>query len=275
MRQATIIILTLGFFLYFIPATTAQNAAQREALLNMSEQGSRQFAIEKAAAVRLADSLGWPVRKVLKDGTTIELMRVEHGRPLYYTTYNAGGAALIHSDKVYPGGTAGLSLSGAAQTLGIWDGGRVRLSHQEFGGRVTQEDGATMLSDHATHVAGTMIAAGQQANAKGMSYQANLLAHDWSNDNAEMAAAAAGGLKVSQHSYGFITGWNYDSDEGAWYWHGDPSISETEDYSFGYYNNNSRSWDEIAHNAPNYLIVKSAGNDRGRWSRSRNRALCV
>jgi len=76
-----------------------------------------------------------------------------------------------------------------------------------------------------------------------------------------MATAAAGGLKVSQHSYGYITGWRqFGSD---WYWYGDVSISATEDYGFGFYSSATRSWDEIAHNAPNYLIVKSAGNDRG------------
>jgi len=46
-------------------------------------------------------------------------------------------------------------------------------------------------------------------------------------------------------------------------WFGDPSISPVEDYRFGFYGPRERDWDEIAYNAPYYLIVKSAGNDRG------------
>ncbi|MCX6193602.1 MAG: S8 family serine peptidase [Cytophagales bacterium] len=35
-----------------------------------------------------------------------------------------------------------------------------------------------------------------------------------------------------------------------------------EDYKFGLYDANTQTWDRIAYNAPNYLIVKSAGNSR-------------
>jgi hypothetical protein len=238
----------------------AQNQQQREKLNELSNELERDFAIRKAEAIRLADSLNIPVR-IESDGQTAELMFFENGIPVYNTTFNAEGAAFINSNKVYPGGTAGLSLSGAGQTLGIWDAGRVRLSHQEFGGRVTQIDGSPTNHFHATHVAGTMIAAGVVPAAKGMSYAANLHAYDWNNDASKMATAAAGGLKVSQHSYGYITGW-YPSG-GNWYWYGDLNISTTEDYGFGFYSSATRSWDEIAHNAPNYLIVKSSGNDRG------------
>jgi hypothetical protein len=188
-------------------------------------------------------------------------MFFENGVPVYNTTFNAGGAALINTNKVYPGGSAGLSLTGAGQTLGMWDGGRTRIEHQEFGGRATQMDGAATNNFHATHVAGTMIAAGVVPAAKGMSYAANLHAYDWNSDASEMTSAASAGLKVSQHSYGFITGWRPSG--GDWYWYGDVNISTTEDYGFGFYSSATRSWDEIAHNAPNYLIVKSAGNDRG------------
>lgn len=241
-------------------ASQAQNQQQREKLNELSTELERDFAIRKAEAIRLADSLGLPVRYE-SDGQTVELMFFENGMPVYNTTFNAGGAALINSDKVYPGGGAGLSLTGSGQTLGIWDGGRTRVEHQEFGGRATQIDGAPTNNFHATHVAGTMIASGVVPGAKGMSYAASLKAYDWDFDDSEMATAAAIGLKVSQHSYGFITGWRPSGSN--WYWYGDAGISTIEDYGFGFYSSETRSWDEIAHNAPNYLIVKSAGNDRG------------
>jgi len=261
-----LLLANLLFFMVLQTIGFAQDARQQERLMQLSERSARDFTMNKAKALRLADSLRLPVRVEQADGRIMELMRFEMGQPVYYTTFNAGGAILINTDKVYPGGLAGFSLTGSGQRLGIWDGGKVRATHQEFtnagGSRVTQRDGASSLSDHATHVAGTLIAGGVDAAARGMSFEAMLDAYDWNNDNAEMAAAAAAGLKVSQHSYGYLTGWNYS--EGDWYWHGNVNISETEDHYFGFYCDEARMWDEIAHNAPSYLIVKSAGNYRGR-----------
>ncbi|MDY0084266.1 MAG: S8 family serine peptidase, partial [Ignavibacteriaceae bacterium] len=72
------------------------------------------------------------------------------------------------------------------------------------------------------------------------------------------------GLKISNHSYGSIRGWVYDyHNDGKWAWFGTPSISETEDYLFGFYSSTSASWDYFMVNAPNILVCKSAGNDRG------------
>lgn len=256
-----ILFVTLIMGSSFIQAQTQQ---QRQKLNELSIEFERDFAIRKAEAMRLADSLGIPVRYE-SDGQIIELMFFENGIPVYNTTFNAEGATLIHTDDVHPGGSAGLSLTGSGQILGIWDGGKVLNTHQEFVGRVTQTDGATSLSNHATHVAGTMIAAGVTSSAKGMSYAATLNAHDWNSDNSEMTTAASAGLKVSQHSYGFVTGWDYGSWSGneGWHWFGDPAVNAAEDYGFGFYSSAVNAWDQIAHNAPNYLIVKSAGNDRG------------
>lgn len=219
----------------------------------------------KAAALQTAQLKGWSPGGVAADGTVTELMQVWRNKPMYYTTCNANGAAVIKSDKVYPGGGAGLNLTGSGIVLGIWDGGRVSETHPELTGRVVQQDGAVTISDHATHVAGTMIAQGIDASARGMSYQAGLNAYDWNDDDQEMSAGAAAGLKVSQHSYGYITGWQYGNYSGNtnWHWFGDPAISQTEDYYFGFYDATARLWDSVAHAAPHYLIVKSAGNDRG------------
>ncbi|MDY0078929.1 MAG: S8 family serine peptidase, partial [Bacteroidales bacterium] len=246
----------------FALQASAQSAAQREKLLELSAQFKIKSQTEKAEAVRVATEKGWAIRTEDPDGRITELMRLnENGMPMYYTTYNAEGAALINSDKLYPGGAAGLNLSGAGQTLGEWDGGGVLTTHQELVGRVTQKDTPAGLHWHSTHVAGTLIASGVWDVAKGMSYGANLSAYDWDDDESEMASEAAGGMKVSQHSYGRITGWHKDGDD--WYWYGNTSISETEDYNWGFYDDLAKAWDVIAHNAPNYVIVKSAGNDRG------------
>jgi len=229
----------------------------------------QQFLLEEAQQKREVDSLAAlyniPLRKEFQDGKVIELQRFENGIPSYYTTNsNVVSAATISSNKVYPGGGAGLSLTGNGVLLGVWDGGATRVAHQELNGRVSQMDAAVSLSDHATHVSGTMVATGVSTNAKGMSYEANLNAFDWNSDNSEMTTAAANGLLVSNHSYSTISGWIFDfRSDNRWVWFGDTTASIVEDRNFGFYSSSTRSWDIIARNAPNYLIVRSAGNDRG------------
>jgi hypothetical protein len=95
-----------------------------------------------------------------------------------------------------------------------------------------------------------------------MSFGANLRAWDYNSDNTEISAAASG-LLISNHSYGYLAGWNYDSDVSKWRWMGNVNINAFEDYKFGFYDSNTQTLDKIAYNAPYYLIVKSAGNNRG------------
>jgi hypothetical protein len=219
-----------------------------------------QWQTQRTYAESIAIAKHMPIRAD-RDGRTIELQRIENGIPIYYTTENLKAAKTLSSNKVWPGGSAGLSLTGEGILLGEWDAGRPRTTHQEYAGRILSTQGS--LHYHSAHVAGTMIAAGIDANAKGMSNKASLKCFDWNNDDAEMASQAAGGLRVSNHSYGQITGWEYDyRGDGKWAWFGDTAISETEDYKFGFYDAGAQSWDNIARNAPYYLIVKAAGNDR-------------
>lgn len=243
-------------------AQNRQQIDQLKAFARLHKQKSEQ---EKADAIARAKLYGWPIRTEDANGRITELVRLDKGRPVYIATDNAVGASLIHSSDLFTGGSAGLSLSGSGQTLGIWDGGSVYASHQELSGRITQKDVPAGISWHASHVAGTLIASGVDANAKGMSPAANLSAYDWDSDEGEMALEAAAGLKVSQHSYGLITGWasgNWSGNNG-WHWWGSANISAVEDFYWGFYSDEAEAWDQIAFNAPDYLIVKSAGNDRG------------
>lgn len=187
----------------------------------------------------------------------------DNGRPIFYATDNDDAGATINTDKVYPGGVGGYSLTGNGINIGEWDGGEVRGTHFELVNRVTQVDTPSALSNHATHVAGTMIATGLNPQVKGMAYQANISAYDFFNDDPEIAAYAQGASTIlSNHSYGTITGWYYSSSAGMYQFWGDTALSQNEDYRFGFYNNGAQTWDAIAHLSPNYLIVKSAGNDR-------------
>tara|TARA_R100000935_G_scaffold58415_2_gene95377 strand:- start:51188 stop:53653 length:2466 start_codon:yes stop_codon:yes gene_type:complete len=242
-------------FLFFVAFGFAQTDAERakitsnydlDALRQLEDQLAAQFAAEKEEALVLASINGWEEFIEIENGGQAELVGVfPSGEPIYYATENPQGAITTRTDKVHTGGGAGLDLNGEDMVGGVWDGGRVRETHELIGGRATQVDGATDISSHSTHVAGTMIGTGDvfSGNAKGMAPMATLLAHSFSNDEAEMTAAAATGLLVSNHSYGIPA-------DGVPLWY------------LGYYDSNARDMDEIVYNAPHYLPVCSAGNDR-------------
>lgn len=239
----------------------SQTETNVEALRAFARQKQQEWQQLRQAAEAFARANGIPIRQEFPDGTVIEIQKLVDGILYVYITHNANAAITTRTDRLWPGGSLALSLTGSGYSkLGEWDGGAVLTTHQELSGRVTQVDGATSLSNHATHVAGTMIATGVAAQAKGMAYEANLRAFDWNNDQAEMANEAAAGLEISNHSYGYITGWYFDGLN--YHWYGDVTVDQNESYYFGFYDATARDWDQIAYDAPYYLIVKSAGNDR-------------
>ncbi len=254
-------------FVLFTVQTYAQTTTNVDALNALSIQFDQEWQESQLRVQQYAAEHNIPVYEEMTDGKTRQMVDIRDGQPLYRITHNYGAAITTRVHPLWPGGTTGLDLTGAGYNqLGEWDAGQILTSHQEFtdqgASRVSKMDGGA-THYHATHVAGTMVAAGVVTQAKGMAFAANLKAWNWNNDNSEMAAAAAAGLEISNHSYGFGMGWEYNSTTGNWSWYGTPSISPTEDYEFGFYNNDAKALDQIAVNAPNYLIVKSAGNDRG------------
>ena len=258
--------ISILFLLIFSAGADTQTVVQQRTRTAVLRDFAREQRVVRAAdlqrALAAAALRGWTVEREFPDGRFMELQGLDDsGRPVYYVTHNSDAARTIGTFRVHPGERAGLNLTGAGMIVGEWDGNAVLASHREFGGRVTQMDNETALSSHSTHVAGTLIGTGLDAEAKGMAYEATLHAYDWTSDESEMAEAAANGLLISNHSYGNIRGW--DKDGGDWYWYGEPLISETEDHYFGFYGSSTQEWDEIAYNAPYYLIVKSAGNERG------------
>lgn len=224
------------------------------------EKNRQRLARERAAA------MGLPLRTTLPNGRIQEIADIRpDGRPLYRTTHNVNAAISTGANllRVSP-----YSLSGSGITIGLWDGGAARSTHQEFGSRVTVMDGAA-ADDHATHVGGTLIANGVVASARGMANAAVIYSYDWNSDSSEMAsrgaatAGAPGAIYLSNHSYGYISGWNYTgSASRLWEWWGDGTTATSIEADFGRYNTNSRDQDALAFSAPYYLIFRSAGNDR-------------
>ena len=243
----------------------AQNEQQKLALLNSAKNFEIKSRANYTQAILKAKENGWPIRYKSKNNATVNLVGVDaFGQPKYLTTFaDPIQAITINTNKVWPGGGLGFNLTGATDImtnkLNIWDEGVPRLTHIEFGGRLVEKDNATKTIDHSTHVAGIMFSKGSNSLAKGMAYGIKgASSYDWFDDESEMAAAAANGLLVSNHSYGNIAGWNYNDDSTRWEYNG--KWNEKEDSKFGFYDDGAQAMDSIAYNAPNYLIVKSAGN---------------
>jgi hypothetical protein len=200
----------------------------------------------------------------------VEVVAIRDGRPIYYSTRNDDAAMSIAADEVRD--TSPFNVDGAGVTVGVWDAGSVMTSHQEFGGRVSNLDSAA-THYHATHVGGTIGAAGVVIRSEGMAPNVGIDSHDWNSDVAEMTASASsfpgesGKIKLSNHSYGFISGWFYASFINPWshrsgyHWWGDITVDSAEAF-FGQYNSYARNWDEIVYDAPYFLPFKSAGNER-------------
>lgn len=257
-----VIVLVIGF-----PKIYAQtgNPNQRtdetkEKLQQLSVRFQEKQDKQKAEVLNAARQNGWEIRKEFEDGKIIEIMKIgNNGMPQSFTTTNLNAARTVNTDDLWSGGSSGLNLDGSGYLIGEWDGGGIRLTHQEFDGRVTQIDAPAATSAHSTHVAGTIIGQGQVSSAHGMANAATLNAYDWDTDITEMTTAASSGLTLSNHSYAWNRGWTLD---GNWYWFGDVSISTTEDYLFGFYDENCEDLDILANNAPSYLMIWAAANDR-------------
>jgi len=163
--------------------------------------------------------------------------------PLYRRTFNSNAAISTGANLLYP---FPYSLTGTGVKVGVWDSGSVRSTHQEFGSRVTLRNPSAAISDHATHVAGTVGAAGVVAIAKGMAPQVRIDSYDWFNDYSEMTAAGAlsagdvSRIPLSNHSYGYFA-----------------SIPD-----MGRYESEARDLDAIAASLPFYLPFWAAGNDQ-------------
>jgi hypothetical protein len=218
-----------------------------EKLFKLEEKFSKKFKKDYHYALELAKINGWPITKV-ENGNFMQLRRISsEGKPIYYSTYNLAAGQSNRTNFLYSGGGLGLNIEGQTMNAFVWDGGIARTSHQEFmvdgASKITVADGSTSISDHATHVMGTMIAQGYNNNAKGMAFQANGYSLDWNNDIAEATSAVGFGMLVSNHSYGI------------------QNLQSAPDWYYGSYSSDSRAWDQLMYNAPYYLLCSAAGND--------------
>lgn len=254
MKKLTFLLLIISFFSNTAFGQTPEEVRKIVAnydlklLKEKEEFYRRKEQSEKKKALSAAAINNWPIVIQKEDGSLAELMKLSpDGYPMYYSTDNVNAARSTRTNHLHSGGSLGLNLEGQGMTVRVWDGGRVRASHNAFGGRVTVVDNPTeALVAHSTHVTGTMIASANPATIKGMAPQASARTFNWTDDESEALSEIQLGMLVSNHSYGVpISG----------------STGPLPSWLIGAYISDSYAWDEIAYLSPYYLQVASAGND--------------
>lgn len=173
-------------------------ATRTEKLKALSEKLKKHGILDRQQVQKTAQRLGIPARRELPNGKVVELQRISPDTgPVFYITNNAWAADTISTLEVWPEGSTGLNLDGSGLTIGEWDAGSV-YDHPDYTGRLTigenidttDTNEPTSVSNHATHVAGTLVGdglfefgedppcEGAIARGRGMAYAAHLEAYD-------------------------------------------------------------------------------------------------
>lgn len=241
----------------------------------------------KAKLWQSAGQLGLPLQLHGLDGYVNRLVDITpEGHAIYLQSHNVAAADTVGMDNLWAPesvdlwddtGGSSLELSGANQTVGLWDvSGSVLTTHEQFSGtRVLQLDDTSGTAQHATMIAGALASSGITRivselgnfnignHSRGAAFAATVHAYDTENIIDERSGEAAGNLQLSVHPYGIQSGWV--SQDGYWFWHGCGAFEE--DPKFGAYLGGDsgitpRELDVFAQSAPNSLLIYSAGNDR-------------
>ena len=134
-----------------------------------------------------------------------------YGGPLHPPADNAQAAALSHVTPLF---SAPYNLSGNGVVVSLFELAAADTTHREFGGRLTAHftGGNSDDATHATHVSGTIIAAGIDPQAKGMAPAATLNEFSattdtavWMNDKQNTLPSL--GVVADNNSWGFQLGW--------------------------------------------------------------------
>ena len=189
-------------------------------------------------------------------GADDRVLAVGGRSPLRAIEQNARSAALSHVPEVY---AAPYNLSGAGQVVMVSELSLAQVAHPEFEGRVTA--GVTGSNgSHATHVSGTIGAAGIRADAKGMAPKVHI-------DEFNVGGSASSHLKIlktqlpllhpisNNTSLGFPLGWCNSCGSDKWVWNDEEEYYGAYEAGYG-----TPAYDDITAQYGTLLIF-SAGND--------------
>ena len=257
----------------FLTSDALQSQSQND-LLDLSATLCEVYAQREAAVADFVNTNIWGIQAGGTDanGGTYFIDGFDPlGAPVIKSTFNLESAQTVGAQRLWPGGSSGLNLTGSNVLIGQWDGGDVQTNHQEFwlnGFNVKLLNGPSGygLDWHSTHVAGTLAAYGGFPLAVGIANRAKVLESVFYRDFPEMpGVAATNAMRVSNHSYGNLAGWVQTVIAGSntWLWKGNDAISIAQDWHFGFYDSYALTNDMIIYSAQTYLPVFAAGNARG------------
>lgn len=237
-------LLFLSICLAWAAQTKAQDAAERHAILGQTNVAALKGMAQEAEANQFRfkneTKLDLPSGKAPAGGFFSHFE--SDGTPVYYELENESSAITSSIDRIRTGGISGLDLDGSGISIGLWDGGNPRPTHQELDQKITIRDTAA-LSGHATHVAGILVATGVVPEARGMAPGATIESYTATNWLNEVPLWAADGGMITNHSYIIA--------------------NPRENYQlFGIYNVHARNWDQLSYDAP-YLIMCTGASNNG------------
>lgn len=181
-----------------------------------------------------------------------DVYAIEPVRP-HYVMHNAEAEADSNATPLF---SAPFNLTGAGITVMVRDEGRI-FAHPDFGSRLLfgPDVSGQQTVQHATHVAGTIGGDGSSNppfGARGFAPGCTIVSYDLSGDETAepLQAFQTFGAVLSNHSYGFVTGW--DNSTG---------IFTDNQATFGLYATFARNWDNLVR-TQNLILIKSAGNLR-------------
>ena len=145
------------------------------------------------------------------------------------------------------------NLNGTGVVVGVWDGGEIDDTHDDFGNRVTLEDAAG-VNEHATHVAGIIGGDGSLSESsggianqwRGVADIVDIISYDNNGDfiNEYQDAISTYNMDISNNSWGYII-----------------SDGQGNCDSYGDYSNETPELDDIVR-TNRIAVVFSAGNER-------------
>ncbi len=215
---------------------------------------------QPTALIQWAAKHHGPWKQELPDGRYIELQDVENGRPRLVGTDNLNAAKTVGVYQLWSDNLMCNALDGSGVVLGLFEGQNPYPLHPELSSRVTPFNNS--FGTHTTHVAGTLIAQGLRASAKGIASAATIKCYSWNNDYYTLDSMDTN-INITNHSYGQRVGWDWNTrGDNRWTWAGDTNISEVEDADFGRYDTISAGWDKALYDNQKVIACRSAGNDR-------------
>lgn len=140
------------------------------------------------------------------------------------------------------GNILGRNLDGTGIRIGEWDGGWIG-NHIDYNDRVIRRD-SNILSQHATHVCGTMAGAGNlDPYAQGMAPNATVFSWDFYGDITRNmdSCYTTDSIRITQNSYAYSTKQDTCAIRGS-------------------YDEVSEAMDRMVHDTPNFIHVFAAGN---------------